>query len=155
MTRSPRTTLVAGALVLALATVAADPAVAAPLRPTAAAAAVGAPAGPPERAASLSYRPVACGTTFNRRFAIHVTRRTGCTLGRAAYRALRAYDRSPDGGFVAGSPKRFPLEIVVPGRARPVPVQGRAVVRAHGEFDFTFINRARGISIRYDNLTLP
>jgi hypothetical protein len=34
-------------------------------------------------------------------------------------------------------------------------VQGRAVVRAHGEFDFTFINRARGISIRYDNLTLP
>ncbi|MFL5846522.1 MAG: hypothetical protein ACJ762_17695 [Solirubrobacteraceae bacterium] len=106
-------------------------------------------------AAAVSPVPKDCGETPSGRHAIHVDANSDCDFGAATAKALKAYDEQGP-GFVPAVEKDFVLKVAYKGHK--VKMDCRALVRAHGEFDFycNNLNRFRGFRVvRFDNLTLP
>ncbi|MDO9408118.1 hypothetical protein [Patulibacter sp.] len=99
-------------------------------------------------------RPVDCGPTRSGTYRMLVSRPTGCRFARATYEAFR---RDLEGGreLVSGVGTRYVLAVRDPARRRTVRLDVRAIARAHGEFDFTFVRRSANRSLAFENLTLP
>ena len=106
-------------------------------------------------ASAVDLAPRDCGKSPTRNHYIHVDAHSTCGFGLATWRALRDY--SEDGpGFIPAVEKDFKLRVAHKGRK--VRLDCRAIVRAHGEFDFycNNLNRWRGSRVvRFDNATLP
>jgi hypothetical protein len=105
-------------------------------------------------ASAADPAPKDCGKTPSGRHFLHVDAGSKCDFGIATYRALKAYDEAE--GFIPAVEKDFVLKVAY--RGRKVKLDCRALVRAHGEFDYycNNLNRWRGTRVvRFDNATLP
>ncbi|CAB4908722.1 unannotated protein [freshwater metagenome] len=99
-------------------------------------------------------RPVDCGPTRSGTYRMLVSRPTGCRFARATYEAFRR-DAEAGRELVSGVSTRFVLPVRDPVRRRTVRLDVRAIARAHGAFDFTFVRRSANRSVAFENLTLP
>ena len=106
-------------------------------------------------AAAADPAPKDCGKTPSGRHFVHVDAKASCAFATATYQALKAYDEGP--GFVPAVEKDFELKVAY--RGRKVRLDCRALVSAHGEFDYycNNLNRYGSRVVRFETQrpTLP
>jgi hypothetical protein len=99
--------------------------------------------------------PVDCGPSSSGTFRLQAARGTPCAFATATYAAYVRFVEQDEAGFVAGVPRSFRLTVPGPTAGRTVTVRGRAIPRAHGEFDVTFTSTPPGLAVRFNTLELP
>lgn len=99
--------------------------------------------------------PVDCGVSTSGNYRLQAARGTPCAFATRTYAAFVAFVEGDAAGFPSAIPRTFGLTVQSPATGRMVDVRGRAIPRAHGEFDFSFVSVPAGLAVRFNNLTLP